>query len=72
MTLYQTHVKILRAIRFRLARKHALVCAQIRVRRIYLRSAKDLIPIRQSLATRLAILESQIDSAKQGNIPALF
>lgn len=72
MNLYQIHVKILRRIRFRLSRKHAMICAMIRRRRVNLQSAKDLIPLRHEVHRRIVDITEQIERAKSERLTLIF
>ena len=72
MNLYQTHVTILRRIRFRLSRKHAMICAMIRRRRVNLQSAKDLITLRHDIYRRIVDITRQIEQAKSERLTLIF
>ena len=72
MNLYQIHVAILRKIRFRLSRKHAMICVMIRRRRVNLESAKDLIPLRHDVYRRIVDISKQIEEAKSTRLDVIF
>lgn len=72
ISLYWIHIVLLRRVRRHYVRKHALVCAHIRLRRLWLNSASDLIALRHSLAERIKSLTIEIESLKSGRLPATF